>query len=274
MKNNIREKLKQEKAAVSLLVFITVLSFVTILLGAYLTVTTLRKSQLESDIRLQEIYGEDVKRVDQIYNELVSADKKTPNCEITSTVLNDSYISYKFSFNEEVKDFTSEDINLYNATIVKTSFGNNITLSTSSPAYTVDVTEGKTYIVMFNYECIDEQEFQIGLYSDTESNLPIKTLKATTVKQYEEYKFTANALGEVFKIFADVQNSNNITISNFEIIEIENNVVERGAFVKVDDKTYTLVAGYNKDSRYAIIVNKDALTDLNGNKNLEIIKGI
>ncbi len=46
MKKNIREMLKKENAAVSLLVFITVLSFVTILAGAFITVTTLRKSRI------------------------------------------------------------------------------------------------------------------------------------------------------------------------------------------------------------------------------------
>ena len=57
-------------------------------------------------------------------------------------------------------------------------------------------------------------------------------------------------------------------------MEIQNNEVEKGAFVKIDEMTYTLVAQYNKTLRYAIIVNKDTLTDINGNNNLEIIKGI
>ncbi len=46
MQKNIRKLLKQENAAVSLLVFITVLSFVTILTGAFVTITTLRKSRV------------------------------------------------------------------------------------------------------------------------------------------------------------------------------------------------------------------------------------
>lgn len=53
MLKSIRKKLIEQKGAVSLLVFITVLSFVTILTGAFITVTTLRKLQLESDISLQ-----------------------------------------------------------------------------------------------------------------------------------------------------------------------------------------------------------------------------
>lgn len=46
MQKNITKMLKKENGAVSLLVFITVLSFVTILTGAFITVTTLRKSRI------------------------------------------------------------------------------------------------------------------------------------------------------------------------------------------------------------------------------------
>ncbi len=71
MREFLIKRSKQENGAVSVLVFVTVLTFVVILLGAYLTVTTMRQSQLKSDIRLQKIYGDDVDRVDQIYNELI-----------------------------------------------------------------------------------------------------------------------------------------------------------------------------------------------------------
>lgn len=274
MLKSIREKLIEQNGAVSLLVFITVLSFVTILTGAFLTVTTLRKLQLESDIRLQEIYGEDVKIVDEIYNELVGEDKSTPNCEITYEQLNDSYISYKFSFNKEVKNFDTKDIKLYNAKKQETLFRDNITLSINSPAYTVNVTQGKTYVVMFDYESIENEKFEFGLYSETVENLPTKILIATAEEKHEEYKFKVNSKEEIFKIAINTQNSNNVKISNFEILEIENDNVEKGAFVKINESTYTLVAQYNKDSRYIIIIDKGTLTDLNENKNLEIIKGI
>lgn len=45
MENRTKKVLKQEKGAVAVLVFITILTFVVILLGAYLTVTTMRKSR-------------------------------------------------------------------------------------------------------------------------------------------------------------------------------------------------------------------------------------
>ena len=68
MKNYLK-KIKKEKGAVSLLVIVTVLTFVLILLGAYMLITSLRKSQVQSDIRIQEVYGEDVKNVNKIYEE-------------------------------------------------------------------------------------------------------------------------------------------------------------------------------------------------------------
>lgn len=205
---------------------------------------------------------------------MVGKDKITTNCEITYEVLNNSYISYKFSFNKEVKNFDTKDIKLYNAKKQETLFGNNITLSISTPAYTVNVTQGKTYLVMFDYESIENEKFEFGLYSETVENLPTKTLTATTEKKHEEYKIKVNSSEEIFKIAINTQSSNNIKITNFEILEIENDNIERGAFVKLDKKLYTLVAEYNKDSRYIIIIDKETLTDLNENKNLEIVKGI
>ncbi|MCI8362061.1 MAG: hypothetical protein HFJ41_02805 [Clostridia bacterium] len=127
---------------------------------------------------------------------------------------------------------------------------------------------------MFDYESIENEKFEFGLYSETVENLPTKTLTATTEKKHEEYRFKVNSLEETFKIAINTQSSNNIKISNFEILEIENDNVQRGAFVKINESTYTLVAQYNEGSRYIIIIDKETLTDFNENKNLEIIKGI
>jgi len=70
-KNNVRENiLKNRRGAVSLLVIITILTFMTILGGTYITIMILRQSQYKSNIRIQQVYGEDVDSVDQIYAEL------------------------------------------------------------------------------------------------------------------------------------------------------------------------------------------------------------
>jgi hypothetical protein len=71
MKNIMKKIRKQEKGAISTLVIFTVFMFVVILMGVYLSITNMQKSQLKSDMRIQDIYGEDVERVDQLYNEIV-----------------------------------------------------------------------------------------------------------------------------------------------------------------------------------------------------------
>lgn len=65
-------KIKEEKAAISTLVLFTILMFIIILMGTYLAISTMQKSQLKSDMRIQDIYGEDIERIDQLYNEIVN----------------------------------------------------------------------------------------------------------------------------------------------------------------------------------------------------------
>lgn len=275
MKNSISKKVKEEKAAVSVLVFITVLTFVVVLLGAYLTVTTLKKSQLESDIRIQEIYGKDVERVDEIYEELTSKDRQGPNCDITYTINENINITYKFIFDENVKGFESSDIKLYSGSSISTDIQSQFTLSTSSPTYAASLNLNKTYVVSFDYKCVvNSQEFEIGLYSETETNLPTKKLSASDTWKHEDYMINVNDSTAQFKILAEIQESNNVSISNFQIIELADNEVTKGAFVKQDDKTYTLVAEYNQDLKYVIILDENVCTDLNENKNKQIIKVI
>lgn len=69
--NNII-KLKGEKGAVSSLVLFTVLMFIVILMGVYLTITAKQKAQIKSDMRIEQVYGQDIENVDYIYNKLVT----------------------------------------------------------------------------------------------------------------------------------------------------------------------------------------------------------
>jgi len=273
VKNNIRGKIKEEKAAVTLLVFVTVLTFVAILMGAYLTVTTLRKSQLESDIRIQEIYGKDVNRVDEIYQELVSIDKEKPACKIDYSILDDESISYEFRFSESIKEFAVEDIKIYDASSVDTGFEDTLILSTSWPAYATTLTQNKTYAISFDYQCVsDSQEFEIGFYSETETNLPTKKFTATTETQHEEYRIEVTSAEAEFKILAQIQESNNVTLSNLQIVEIQESEAEKGALVKQDNKTYTLTAPYSSTAKYVVILEEGVCTDINENNNEETIK--
>ena len=63
---------KQQTGAISTLVLFTILMFLVILMGVFFTVTTKQESQLKSDMRIQEIYKEQVNSIDEIYNELIS----------------------------------------------------------------------------------------------------------------------------------------------------------------------------------------------------------
>lgn len=72
MKKNTmkRDMIKKEKGAISTLALFTVLMFIIILIGIFLSITTRQKSQLKSDMRIKDIYGKDVERVNELYNEL------------------------------------------------------------------------------------------------------------------------------------------------------------------------------------------------------------
>ena len=68
----IKNIIKNENGAVSALVLFTVLMFVVILMGVYLTVTARQKAQIKSDMRIKQIYGQDVNNIDNVYDEIAS----------------------------------------------------------------------------------------------------------------------------------------------------------------------------------------------------------
>lgn len=66
----ILKNIKQENGAVATLVLFTILMFVVILMGVYLTISTMQKSQLKSDMRIRQIYQDDINRASEIYNNI------------------------------------------------------------------------------------------------------------------------------------------------------------------------------------------------------------
>ena len=78
-KINIKNQTKQEKGAISTLVLFTVLMFVTILLSVFITVGIRQKSGLKSSLRIAEVYGEDVEKIDEIYNNLIPSEPDEPD---------------------------------------------------------------------------------------------------------------------------------------------------------------------------------------------------
>ena len=69
-KNN--KLIENNKGSISLLVVLTIFTFIAILVGSFLTVMALRKSQNQSNYRIQEKYLQDVERVDEVYEEIIS----------------------------------------------------------------------------------------------------------------------------------------------------------------------------------------------------------
>ncbi len=97
MKTKERKKYKSEKGAIAALVIVTILMFIMILMGTYMAIVNLKKSQLESDIRIQQLYGGDVENIEQIYAEII-AKRETPISELKAG----DYIKYDSGTNGEI----------------------------------------------------------------------------------------------------------------------------------------------------------------------------
>ena len=69
----MKQLVKNQRGAIAALVVVTILMFIIILMGTYTAITNLRKSQLESDIRIQQLYGGDVERIEEVYNTVIKS---------------------------------------------------------------------------------------------------------------------------------------------------------------------------------------------------------
>lgn len=133
--------------------------------------------------------------------------------------------------------------------------------------------ENKKYIISFDYRCIsNSQEFEIGLYSETVTNLLTKKFVAKTQIQHEDYIIDVKDTEAQFKILSQIQENNNVTLSNIQIIEINDKEIEKREFEKINNAIYTLKAQYNENFKYVIILNKGICTDFNENTNKEKIQ--
>ena len=95
MINKNKRKLSNQVGSATVLVVITIFSFAIILMGTYLTITTLLKSQIKSDIRIQELYGADANRIDDLYEEKIGEMEKSTEIsepkETTTTEFSRAY---------------------------------------------------------------------------------------------------------------------------------------------------------------------------------------
>lgn len=79
----------EEKGAIATFVVVTVFFFVVILMGSYMATMNLKKSQLQSDIRIQQVYGEDVEKVNTVYDQVAQTDTINPSASIQKIVSSD-----------------------------------------------------------------------------------------------------------------------------------------------------------------------------------------
>ena len=101
---------ENEKGAISTLVLFTVLMMTAILMAVYVGVSSKTKSQLKSDIRLQEIYGAQANTIDSIYEEQAAK----------------SSSGIKFSDGTKMNVGGSESLaSAYSKTVDKTFFSSN-----------------------------------------------------------------------------------------------------------------------------------------------------
>lgn len=69
-----KQKIESENGSASSLVLFTVLLFGVILMGTYMLIMTMQKSQLKSDIRIQEIYQEEIEKTEQVYQKFIKSE--------------------------------------------------------------------------------------------------------------------------------------------------------------------------------------------------------
>ena len=74
-----REYSKNNKGAISTVVLVTTLFMLTLLSTAYMVITTLRKSQLKSDIATKEVYEKDFNNIDEIEENLLRESRRSNN---------------------------------------------------------------------------------------------------------------------------------------------------------------------------------------------------
>lgn len=69
-KMSFKRIIKKEKGAITAIVLVTVLFFVTILSTAYALISAQRRAQMQSQITVKDVYEKDLNSVQEIYNTL------------------------------------------------------------------------------------------------------------------------------------------------------------------------------------------------------------
>ncbi len=70
-KNRRKSNLKNDKGSISVLIVVTILGFVIVLMAVFSLIMALQQAQLESDIKIKEIYGADVNKIEEVYQSIM-----------------------------------------------------------------------------------------------------------------------------------------------------------------------------------------------------------
>lgn len=70
-KNRRKSNLKNDKGSISVLIVVTILGFVIVLMAVFSLIMALQQAQLESDIKIKEIYGSDVNKIEEVYQSIM-----------------------------------------------------------------------------------------------------------------------------------------------------------------------------------------------------------
>lgn len=69
----MKKDLRKEKGSAAVFVIATILFFLIFGTGIYMVTSTLRQSQLKSDVAVKEVYEKELQQADQIYEKIVNA---------------------------------------------------------------------------------------------------------------------------------------------------------------------------------------------------------
>lgn len=199
MGENIRKSnLKTDKGSISVLVVVTILAFVITLTAIFSLIMALQQAQLESDIKIKEIYGADVNRIDEVYQYIMLEKGSTiPEIEARLYQTNGQEIDTDARYKQiaiTIKVSNKKELEKINEIILKKENGevvesNSVIVGDKSSDATFIIDENTKYIaevIATTYGVAKsstlEMEVTKKLFDQGEANEPILTDGMTAIK--------------------------------------------------------------------------------------------
>lgn len=270
---------KNEKGAISTLVAIMVICFSSILIGGYFTVTTLQKSQQKSNLKIQQMYSEEVNKIDEIYAELQEAKAISINYEPNGGEDTSNYLQSVLT----VDNIEEKDVNIYYSwnksdeeePTAWEECDNKQTVST----YNLD--PGKYYL----WGKVDDVETKETLKTEVSEEFTVKKIGGIVEEDNIIYNWQAKyEWGEgtlenpkYYQITLNITNNRNI-MQEWEVkfdvqpgIIIEKCNVWCASYVETDGTTLTMKCpNWNNQIEEGATVNLEFILAFDNNNKLEI----